>query len=328
MRLNEWIEKEFRLTADNEIERLFEKEQSEVLKKKLNDTPLLCEETLDLSEILNLVETDEHFSKLKNLGFLLENLRMISDNEYSSGVLESFEISMRQKPSNRLYPLFWIYQKLYSFEEDEYIDKEYADFIARIIENYDYLIKLEDFLFETYLLLSKPRWEKWSKDIFEPVFHLAAEKYPAKHAFKMALGFIYFQNKDYTTALPIFETIVHTVEKENKGTNTIGDPEFPYIDYLDCVQYTGIIHHILGDQDKSMKYINYVLNNLPIVHFDEDEKEMWGYVDSFFLRMRHNINEKNKEKVLEDYNLVKDFLSFGDWEEEYADVISYVSNNG
>ena len=143
------------------------------------------------------------------------------------------------------------------------------------------------------------------------------------------LAHIYFQNEDYIKALPILESILSSIKFEikNKGDKFIGDMEFPYDEYLDTVQLIGIIHHILGNQDKSMHYLNFVLNNLPEIKFEKGiEDEILSFMDAFFIRMRFNIQKNKTKEVLQDYQKVKEYLSWGDWENEYVDVIKYITD--
>ena len=87
----------------------------------------------------------------------------------------------------------------------------------------------------------------------------------------------------------------------------------------------GIIHNILGDKHKALDYVEFALGNLQKIDFDGGETEdVLGYIDCFFIRMQHNIILNKSKAVLNDYMKVKDYLSWGDWETEYPDVIKYV----
>lgn len=328
MRINEFINQELKNIASQELKNLVRFEEEKELIRVLNSISLE-DELGNIEEYILVIKSSSILNHLKNFNFILDILLKVYDFEFCEDSFKEIEQNMKNNPKIRIYPLLWIYYKVNFFRNDEYLDSEFADFLKNIFIEYDYLINLDDFLYETNVLIIKPSWEKWMKEIFANVFELASKKYPNKYAFKSILAKIYFQNEEYLLSLSHLAPIIQFVNSvpENKKDKTIIDFEFPYIEYLDAIQLAGIIHHKLGEQNKAMYYVNYVLNNLPIINFNKgEEEEVSMYIDSFFIRMHSNAQKNKNEKVLQDYEKVKGYLSCGDWENKYTDVINYINN--
>ena len=249
------------------------------------------------------------------------------DRYFDKNDLIRIEQGLKNDPTNRIYPLLWVFCKKSLFDSDEYLDNEYAQFIDRIVEEYDYLVNLDDFFYSTGILLIKHIWERWESDIFLPVFEKASSRYPDKYEFRRILAYIHYRTKDYDEALSVLNSIITSVEEEAKAKKdySIGSAEFPYFDYLDVVQLTGMIHYALGDPEKAMVNINYVLDNLPvIITKDGEEPEIMSFVDSFMIRMHHSIKTGNQEQFVKDYKTIKGVLFLHDWENEYPEVFNYI----
>ncbi len=282
----------------------------------------------ELGALMNYVE-ESGFEFSEGYRFIFDELVKDDNLNFHNADLARIEHGIKYDPKNRIYPLYWVFNQQSLFDSEEYLDSDYAKFLDKIIEDYGYLIELDDFLFSTNILLIKPTYEDWEKEIFLPVFKKAADKYPAKHAFTRILAHIYYKDGDYDSALQVLEAILNSVEKElqEKDDNTIGNSDFPYIDYLEVVQLTGMTHYSLGAHDKAMKFINYVIDNLPVVSYEDgEEPEILSFVDSFFFRMLYNVKKNNHEEVIGDFNRIKGVLFLSEWEKEYPSLFEYLSD--
>jgi tetratricopeptide (TPR) repeat protein len=217
-----------------------------------------------------------------------------------------------------------------SFRNDEFLDAEYAEFLKIVLHKYDYLINLNDFLFNTGILLLKPQYEQWDPEIFLPPLELANQKYPHKYAFTKLLAEVHFKNEDHERALSLLDALLFSVENESlqKENKLIGDKEFTYSDYIDAVQLTGIIHYKFGNFDASLSRLDKVINNLPIVFFnDHKEEDVISYLDSFLTRMSISLNEGKTTDVLRDFERIKEYMYFYDnSENDYPTVHEFLRN--
>ena len=332
MELNEFISKELRNLTIRELKNVSndnDKQAEDVLKifDSCFENSVAFEEALDAwSKELN----ESGFDFSKGYKFIIDQLSDLHGLDFDRGVLERIEKGLKYDPKNRIYPILWIFHKKSSFDLDEYLDAEYAQFLDKIIEEYDYIVNLEDFIFETDILLIKPIWEEWEKEIFLPVLEKASIRYPEKYAFERILAFIHFKDKEYVAALMVLNSIIISIEKELKENDdkAIGSSDFPYDEYLDVIQLAGIINYRLGDTKKAMLYINYVLNNLPVVDGEGGgEPEIMSFVDSFMIRILYSIKTENQEQIIKDYKAIKGVLFLYDWENEYPEVFSFLREN-
>ena len=329
MELNEFISKELRNLTIRELKNassVNDKHAEKIL--KLFDSYFgnnnVSKEALDAwSNELN----NSGFEVSEGCKFTIDQLSDFDAIDFDKRDLERIEQGLKYDPKNRIFPLLWILHKKSSFDSDEYLDAEYAQFLDKIIEEYDYIVNLEDFIDETNILLIKSIWEEWEKDIFLPVFEKASVRYPEKYAFKKILAFIHYKSKDYDQALSALNSIINSIEKELKENydKVIGSSDFPYIDYLEVVQLTGMIHYTLGDPKKAMLYIKYVLNNLPVIEGECGvEPEIMSFVDSFFIRILYSIKTKNHVQIIKDFRVINGVLFLYDWENEYPEVFSFL----
>ncbi|NLD49196.1 MAG: hypothetical protein GX660_18705 [Clostridiaceae bacterium] len=328
MKTNEFIIQELKSLSIKEIKNLFsDKEQTDLLET--------ITQVFDINGIADIeilsasITQNEKLSSLKILNFNVEQLLKVNDLDFLQADFQIIEQRMSNDPKNRIYPLLWILHKINTFETDEYLDSEYADFLKTVFEKYDFIVNLDDFLFESRILLIKPSWEVWEKEIFQPVFEIASNKYQKKYAFRKILAYVYFQNEDYKAALKCLEQIMNSIKNElsEREDKSIGDIEFPYFEYLDAVQLSGIIHYTLGDHEKAMQLLNFVINNLPKIEFENgEEDEILSYIDSFILRIHYNIQKNKTDDVIHDYKRIKEYLCWGDWENEYPDVFKYIND--
>ncbi len=328
MKTNEFIFQELQGLSIKDVKNLLpENEQSEVIEyitQIFNSNGVS-----DIENLLVLIKEDEKLGRLKNLTFIIEQLMKVNDFDFSIANFQNIEQRVKNDPKNRIYSLLWVMFKINLFETDEYLDIEYSEFLKAVFEKFDYLVNLDDFLNETRVLLIKPFWESWESEIFQPVFETASKKYPQKHALKRILSQIYFKNEDYKPALDCLEEIMGSIKSDLKTrkNKSIGDIEFPYFEYLETVQLYGIINYILGDHEKAIQLLTFVINNLPKVEFENgEEDEVLSYIDSFIFRMKYNIQYNRFEYVLQDYQKIKEYLSWGDWQEEYPEVFKYIND--
>ena len=183
MRTYEFIDIELRKQAIEELKNNNKiKEQSKLI--DVLETNSIGKELEAIYDYVIAIKQHDEFNNLKNFTFILDLLKKVDELEMEISELKEIERRMKYNPKNKIFPFLWIKYKVSFFEDDEYLDFDYAKFINNIINNYDYLINLEDFFFETQVLFIKPLWETWDKSIFSSVFKMGANKFPHKHIFK------------------------------------------------------------------------------------------------------------------------------------------------
>ncbi len=329
MELNDWLTKELRNLTIREFRKTARENQNQVEDAlKLFDSCIskdgyFEEELGSFSGKL----VDAGFQLSEGYRFIIDHLIKHYDSDFDRNDLTVIEQGLINDPTNRMYPLLWVLCKKSLLDSDEYLDIEYAQFLDKIIEKYDYLVNLDDFFHFTDILLIKPMWERWESEIFLPVFEKASVRYPDKYAFRRIQAFIHYKAKDYKAALSVLDSIITAVEKglKDKTEDPTGSLDFYFIDYLDVVQLTGMIHYTMGDPEKAMPFINYVLDDLPvIITKDGEEPEIMSYVDCFMIRMHHSIKTGNQAQFIKDYKTVKGVLFLYEWENEYPEVFNFI----
>lgn len=321
MKIQEFINQEFKEIVVNELNQTIDLQQRESLITK-SDTFDLGEDFDNLDDIIELFEKEEVLSKLKFSGFILEQIFKIDDLEYSLNDLDSINKQILNRPTNKLLPLLWVYQQINVFKEEEFFEKEVAEFLELLFEKYNYLVEFEDFFKETgirYEILWQERLRN-SNEILFPIFQKAVQRYPGNIYLKKILGFIRYFNGAYSESVDILNFVLKTI-KEN-------DLSIDELVYLEILEYQAMNYDKLGDEDKVSEYVEYILSNLPKASFDDGDIEIVDWtIDTFFLRMRLNMKKEDKQKVLEDYERVKEGVIEKVLEEygnKYPDVIEYV----
>jgi tetratricopeptide (TPR) repeat protein len=336
MKLQEFIARELFGIAESVITRSFSNEQSKILIERAK-LLLTGKDIPDYEELLTIIQNDEQLSSLKSFKWHVEQLVKI--NEYYGNLLDKpsdlfietdiknvIEL-IKSQPVNRLIPFFWIIYNLESFNARESFNREIASFYKEVFEKYGYFIDLDDFLTETDLLNPNYFIENVEEDYFVPVFQKAIDRYPQKLALKKSLAIIFYKNQNYKSSLEIFKSICDQIESKSKILNVIREDYFYNNDFLDTLEYIALNYEKLGETEEVPYYVNYVLENLPSLSSSEGEepqKDIYSFINSFFLRMRINLRKGEYQKVKEDYQTVKAFMDIDPqhWYDEYGDVLN------
>lgn len=266
----------------------------------------------DFSDLETLAKSNKNIGSLKSIGFILHLMKQ------DTGNIQALEQKMINEPRNKLYPLLWVAGKVEGFNDDEYFDREYAAFLETITVSYGYLFELDDFLESSRILLYEHLADTQDYELFQKVFLKASSMYPNKHPLKKMLARFYYKNNDYLLALECIEQLIHDKHTPHCECDLDG--------HLDSIQLAGIINYKLGNIERAMIQINYVIDNNPKW---EDNNTMvcdtLSIIDSYLYRMRYNISKGNVSQVKEDYEQVKFDLPDSDWEHTHPDVYSYIN---
>lgn len=199
------------------------------------------------------------------------------------------------------------------------MDSEYAAYLETTATSYGYLFELDDFITCTGILLYEQLADTQEYELFQKVFLKASALYPNKHPFKKMLARFYYKNNDYPLAIECLEQLIQ-------------DKHTPYCEcyleeHIDAIQLAGVVNYKMGNMEKAMNLINYVIDNIPkwkdnntIVY------ETLSYIDAYLYRMRYNISKGNAPQVEKDYKEVKLDLHYSDWEHTHPDVYDYINN--
>ena len=336
MNVEEFITNELRTIAESEIKGSFNKEQIPIVIEKVNRFLTETETIVNYEEPLTTLQNDEHLSSLKSFKWHVEQIVKInkcygnlfdlpSDIIIKSDIKNVNELIQIQ-PGNKLLHYFWVIYNFESLIAEESFIRDMATFYNTIFERYSFLIELDDFFQVTDLLHPIYSIENDEGNVFVPVFEKAVEKYPQKLALKKILALTFFKNQNYKSSVEIYTTICEKYES-NKG---IKDDDFWGFDYIEAMQYIALNYEKLGEIDKVPYYVNYVLENLPLFsksEGEENQKNIFSHIDSFFLRMRINLRKGEYQKVKEDYQAVEAFLDIDPqhWYDEYGDVLNQIN---
>lgn len=316
MKTHEFITTEIKTAAISEIRKTYEQNEQPILIDSLNHFFQNNISGLsDLEELKELANSNNKLGSLKSINYIIQLIQQSPINPEAT--LQAIEQSMKNAPSNRLYPLFWVSQKVDMFHTDEYLDSEYAAFLETTFTSYGYLFELDDFITSTGILLYQQLANTQEYELFQKVFLTASALYPQKHPLKKMLARFYYEKNDYSLALECLEQLIqdkHTIRSES------------YLDeHLDTIQLAGVVNYKMGNFQKAMNLINYVIDNIP--KWEDNNTmvyETLSYIDAYLYRMRYNISKGNASQVEKDYKDVKLDLPYSDWEHNHPDVYSYV----
>jgi hypothetical protein len=319
MKLHEFINQEFKQVAAKEINQLFDAEQSKSLCNKI-DAIVLDPELEEIENLAGLFDQDKDLRKLKNAAFVLDKLVKLNDLEFSPKELEYVKNRMNSRPDDRLLPLLWIYGQIYIFENEECFESEVAGFFKLLFEKFRFLVEIDNFFEETRIneeVLNAERLRN-SNEFLYPVFADAVDRYPENLHIRRILGYICYYKGTYTESIDHLNRVIRIIREK--------DLLMDELDYPKIMEYLALNYDKLGDDEKVSECVENVLSNLPLaVYSDGSEAEASDpAIPSFFLRMRLNIKNRNRQKVLEDYNRVKEYLLLWDWENDFPDVMKFV----
>lgn len=316
MKTYEFIVNELKAAAISEITKTFDPIEQLMLIDSLNHFfQSNITDLSDLGELRELANRNNTIGSLKIIKFIVQLIQESPVNPVAT--LQAIEQSIRNITSNRLYPLLWISQKVELFHTSEYLDSEYAAFLETVISSYGYLFELDDFITVTGILLYEQLAYTCEYEMFQKVFLKASTLYPNKHPLKNMLARFYYKNNDYSLALECLEQLVH--DKHTPGC------ECYFEEHLDSIQLAGIINYKLGNIERAMIQINYVIDNIPKWEYNNTiVYETLSFIDAYLYRMRYNISKGNASQVEDDYEQIKLDLSYSNWEYSHPDVSDFI----
>ena len=336
MKLQEYIEKKLMEIAVSDITRPNSIDPSKILIENIQHL-LKGHHVLDYDELLIFIKNDEQLSSLKTFKWHVEqlvkinksygNLIDIPSDDFIETDIKNVNELIQSQTKNRLLPFFWIIYNIEAFRAKESFISEKASFYELIFSKYGYLIELDDFFKETDLLNPNYFIENSIMDYFIPVFQKAVEKFPEKLSLKKILSLLFYRNQNYKGTVEILKSIFDQIQNTNKFPVFNSQDNFYSYDYIDSMQLIALSYEKLGEIDKVPYYVNYVLENVSQVstsNGEENQEDIYSYIDSFFLRMRINLRKGVHQKVKEDYQTILPFLDIDPehWHEEYGDVLN------
>jgi len=282
-----------------------------------NEQPMLIDEIIqafdsDFPDVKTLANHNKIIGSLKIIRYILNLM------DQDDGTIQDLEQKLINEPRNKLYQLLWIEQKVEAFQYDEYLDSEYATFLETITASYGCFFELDDFITSTEIILYEQLANTQEYEMFQKVFLKASAMYPNKHPFKKMLARLYFKNNDYFPALECIEQLIH--DKHTPGC------ECDFEEQLDAIQLAGIINYKLGNIERAMIQINYVIDNIP--KWEDNNKKVsnkLSFIDAYLYRMRYNIGKGNASQVMDDFNQVEMELFYSDWEHTHPDVFDFIN---
>ena len=318
MKTNEFIYRELVNTIISEISKTYSEKKSKQLAEQLAAFDI-GDELENLDELPGIVSEVVDLSNLNNSKFFIQQVINVDDLEFAKADLGLIEKRLSGGDNHKLLQLLWVYQKLDMFKEDEFFETEVTDFVKILLGEYDHLLALEDFFGETGIANELLHYErvKDSCGSLLPLFKDASEKHPEIAYLKKTLGFLYYHNGNYESALGQLGSYNDELASKDQSVDEV--------DYLEVVEYMALCHDKLGNDEKVSECVEFVLSNLPVLHYEGQEEVMVSQnLNSFFLRMRQNIRKGNRQEVLDDYRRIKNELQWWDWANEFADVLQFV----
>jgi hypothetical protein len=336
MKMQEFITKELMRIAGSDIIRSFSNEKSKILIEHIK-LLLTDQDILDYNELLIIIKNDEQLSSLKTFKWHVEQLVKInksygsifdppSDNFIETDIKNVNEL-IKSQPKNRLLPFFWITYNIEALRANELFISDMASFYEVIFTKYGYFIDLDDFFKKTDLLNPNYFIENSVGDYFIPVFQKAVERFPEKLALKKSLALFLYKNQNYKGTVEILKSIFDQIQNNDKFPVCYTQDNFYSYDYIDLMQLIALSYEKLGEIDKVPHYVNNVLENLLSINTidgEENQKDIYSHLDSFFLRMRINFRNGEYQKVKEDYQTILPFLDIDSehWDHEYGDILN------
>jgi tetratricopeptide (TPR) repeat protein len=316
MKTIEFITNEIKTAAISEISMTYDQSEHPLLIDSLNHFfQNNISDLSDFEELEELANSNSRLGSLKSINYIIQLIQLSSINPEANE--KAIEQKMINEPRNKLYPLLWVLHKVEMFHTDEYLDSEYAAFLETTATSYGYLFELDDFITSTTILLYQQLADTQEYEMFQKVFLKASALYSQKHPLKKMLARLYFKNNDYFPALECIEQLIH--DKHTPGC------ECDFEEQLDAIQFAGIINYKLGNTERAMIQINYVIDNIP--KWEDNNKKVsntLSFIDAYLYRMRYNISKGNSFQVMDDFNQVEMDLFYCDWEHTHPDVFDYI----
>jgi hypothetical protein len=337
MKLIELIKNEMMAIAESDIRSDFNNESGAILKDKVkNLLKNSDEDDFDPEKLLTEIQNDEQLCLLKSFRWHAEKLAGFDPSEESIDALLSYkyvetEINnfselIKTQPGNKLLPLLWIIYKMESFVLSEPGDKDILSLYEIVFEKFGYLVELENFFSTTNLLYKSYLVDKNRGDYFIPLFKMAVERYPEKPVLKLSLARFLYDNHDYNVSIEVLKSLCDQIESIRISPDKGPQDSLYEDDYMYAKQSLAKNYDKLGDTEMVQHYADQVIN-----YFHESGGEdNLSYIDSFFLRMRINLNKGEDQKVMEDYQVIKSCLDLTPeyWQENYGDVLKFVEKDG
>jgi len=326
MKLQEFIIQEIRTVVESEVQNN---------EKKNKVIAFIDAKGADILQNLDELQKDLELSNFKELNYSLSALHEL--DEFDLSLFQKVEILIKQYPNNKIFPLVYLFCYKMGLEEQENLKDELSLIeYFKLIQKFDFLIELDNILFEAELL--KVFLELYDKDTLSqlvPVLNEIIGKYPNKVGFRFYLVQVLFQISAYDDALI-------TIKAIQKDWKALSDEDFDGLTEEDnvCLVLTlAKIYDKKNDNESALKEVNWVIDNIPSWEADGEEIQINGFDEAYFLRMKCNMLKQNKEAVLLDYNALKEYdalfefdetsdeISTPDLRNAYADVLHYVEKN-
>ncbi len=299
------------------------------LETKIGEIGARMEDFDDLEELVDFMEKDQLISSMKKLNPIITLFRQVDNLDITT---ESHQLVMEElakDPSNKLLALIRLITQAEYFEEEEMLDTDFAEFLDDIFENYSFLVELDNVFDDTIYLhgyLYNERLEH-QQQIFFPVFERAVKKYPEKYILKFYLAIMLYHREIFLEALSHLYDIKNHME--STAIPEIGiKPQDGSLDFYDVLLHMAKCYDQLGKDEQGEILVTHMIENLPIVYWSDgrEEEDVQDHTESFMLRMRFNLKKNNMKQVKEDYERIKDFYSFFEFDDEYPDVLKAIED--
>lgn len=288
-----------------------------------------------LLERLDELDNDLELSDFKELNNTLSVLHEL--DEFDLSLFQKAEILIKVYPNNKIFPLVYLFCYKMGLEEQENLKDELSLIeYFKLIQKFDFLIELDNILFEAELLKVFP--ELYGKDTLSqlvPILNEIIGKYPNKLGFRFYLVQVLFQ-------ISVYDDALKTIKAIQKDWDSLSDEDFDGLteeDNVYLVLTLAKIYDKKNDNASALNEVNWVIDNIPSWEADGEEIQINGFDEAYFLRMKCNMLKQNKEAVLLDYNALKEYdalfeldgssdeISTPDLRNAYAAVLKYVLEN-
>ena len=257
MKLNQFIQQEFRRTAmDEAMQKSGESNISE-LSRKINAVHFQ-------SRLQNIIHIHKHlvydtaFRPLKTTRFITSLLVDFHNHDFKQDNVKRIVDQMNNHPDNKLLKFIWIQYQINLLPPEEY-DLEITFLLNDIFKKLPFLVSLENF-FETGILdrLHEERVKQYPK-LLLPVFEDAVSRYPQKLLLYYYLFMLFFHSGETEKAGHIYWYLRRKIEYKFKTYAEIQEDGFSYTHYSKCTLRL-IENYTLNHQyDKALEIIDEVI---------------------------------------------------------------------
>ena len=337
MKTEEFLLNELKKSFFNEVNNCYREEELVLVKTKIDQ--LITKEALKEIELIELIIKDKNLSKLKysvSILLIINDVNTIFDdfNHEVFSIRKLLDQIIKKKsdnPKNKIFPYLWVKISMRYFKINEYPESEIVTFYKEFLENYDYLIELDDMSLDTdYLKFPSANLYK-SKDL-TIVFENAVKKYQDNYSFKELLILFYAWQRNYDKALTSIHTYLDSLPQRRKNFEYKKGEYREHNSHLGVLLDLTIINYNLNLYDKALESANLLLKNLSYTELVGYKQDIRGFETALFIRVDINLKNNNNKALEDDYRLIREVHTCLDYpnleNQKYKDAIEYLDYKG